>query len=43
VGSVLPGWRMEKEKLVQVWRNQWEVTVGEEGVTPLKDVSTIQE
>jgi len=34
---------MENEKLVQVWRSQWEVTVDEEGVTPLKDVSTIEE
>jgi len=34
---------MENEKLVQVWRSQWEVVVGEEGVTSLKDLSAVGE
>jgi len=29
---------MDIEKLVRVWRSQWEAMVDEQGVTPLFDV-----
>jgi len=29
---------MDIEKLVRIWRSQWEAVVGEQGVTPLFDV-----
>jgi len=30
---------MDIEKLVRIWRSQWEVVVNEQGVTPLFDVN----